>query len=167
VNDIDKRFRRAYPGPVAIFRLGALTKGDDVKGFALKPAAIGMALVYFWIFLVFPINSALFAQETASACADAQRQATMDTSGGTWFAIGCLAGLIGWLIAYAMDSNPPASSLVGKSPEYVAAYSDCYKNKAKSIKTNRAMVGCLVGTTVAVVIDVVIITSSSSTTSSY
>jgi hypothetical protein len=128
----------------------------------MRPAAIAMAFVYFWIFLVFPINSALFAQETSTACSDAERQATTDVSGGTWFAIGCLAGFIGWLIAYSMDTNPPAASLVGKSPEYVAAYSDCYKKKAKGIKSNRALVGCLISTGAALIIDVAVLASSSS-----
>lgn len=99
-------------------------------------------------------------QNTQSGCADGERQAQSDISGGTWFAIGCLAGLIGYLIALS-EPNPPAMQLMGKSPEYVAAYTDCYRNKGKSIKSKNALYGCLVGTGATVVIYAIIIAAAS------
>ena len=33
--------------------------------------------------------------------------------------------------------------MLGKTPEYVALYSDCYKAEAKSIQTKKATNGCL------------------------
>ncbi len=82
-------------------------------------------------------------QSSAQACADAEMQAEQDINGTTWLLIGCVLGIWGYLIAYVLESNPPASALVGKSPEYVAKYTDCYKQKAKQIKTKNALYGCL------------------------
>ncbi len=85
----------------------------------------------------------LIAQdESTNACMQAEQDATMDTNGTLWFAAGCLGGVIGLLAAYAIQPNPPASKLVGKSPSYVATYTDCYRAKAKSIQTHKALTGC-------------------------
>lgn len=98
------------------------------------------------------------AQDAATACLDAERQATSDVNSTTWLAIGCLTGVIGYLIAM-QESNPPATQLLGKSPEYVAAYTDCYRKKTKQIKTKNALTGCLVATAAYVVYMVVLISA--------
>ena len=72
--------------------------------------------------------------------------ARVNTNGTVWLAIGCLGGIIGIAIAYVVEPNPPAMSLLGKSPEYVAAYTDAYKMTAKGIQTGSAWKGCIVGT---------------------
>ena len=87
--------------------------------------------------------NALPQADAAQACADAEMQAEQDVNGTTWLLIGCVLGIWGYLIAYVLESNPPASALVGKSPAYVAKYTDCYKQKAKQIKTKNALYGCL------------------------
>lgn len=96
--------------------------------------------------LAFNLNAAektILLQDSSTACSDAADQAKRDVSGGTWFMIGCLAGIIGVLIAQ-MENNPPAMALLGKSQEYVAAYTDCYRKETKSIKSKNAITGCLV-----------------------
>jgi hypothetical protein len=104
-------------------------------------------------------------QDTQTGCADGERQAQSDISGGTWFAIGCLAGLIGYLIAMS-EPNPPAMQLMGKSPEYVAAYTDCYRKKGKNIKSKNALTGCLVGTGATIVLYAILIAAASDESSS-
>lgn len=77
--------------------------------------------------------------------------ARVNTNGSVWLAIGCLGGIsclggiIGIAIAYVVEPSPPATTLLGKSPEYVAAYTDAYKMTAKSIQTSKAWTGCIVG----------------------
>jgi len=134
----------------------------------VRKSTLGAIVVMLCVSMVFaPVSAELFAatitQDATQACADANQQATSDVSGGTWFAIGCLGGLIGWLIAQ-MESNPPATQLLGKSPEYVASYTDCYRAKTKSIKSKSAITGCLVGAGVQVVLYAILIGSSSNTT---
>lgn len=93
-------------------------------------------------------------------CATAHRDAEMSVNKTTWFIVGCLAGVVGWIIAYAIEPNPPASGLVGKSPQYVATYSDCYRSKGKSLQSRAALNGCLIGTAVSVLLWVVVIAAA-------
>ena len=103
------------------------------------------------------------AKDAGTGCADGERRAKSDISGGTWFAIGCLAGLIGYLIALS-EPNPPAMQLLGKPPEYVAAYTDCYREKGKNIKSKNALTGCLVGTGISIVFYAVLIAAANDNT---
>jgi hypothetical protein len=123
-----------------------------------KSGIMGIVLLHMWIFLVFPVHA--FTQDQArdagSACMDAEAAASSNTSGGSWFAIGCLLTWVGWLIAYSMEPSPPATAMLGKSPEYVASYSDCYKRKAKDIRSRNALIGCLVGTAAWIIVNVVL-----------
>ncbi len=51
---------------------------------------------------------------------------------------------MGVVIAYVIEPNPPVMELLGKSPEYVAAYTDGYRVTAKRIQTGKAWTGCIV-----------------------
>ncbi len=111
-----------------------------------------LTLVLALSLLVMPLASDLVAAnalpqaDAQQACVDAEAQATQDINGTTWFLIGCIIGVWGYIVAIALESNPPSAALVGQSPEYVAAYTDCYKRKAKEIKSKNALYGCLAGT---------------------
>ena len=91
----------------------------------------------------------------------AYSDARADVNGGTWFTIGCLLGCTGWLIAYMIEPNPPATRLLGKSPEYIAVYSDAYKKEAKKIQAQKALQGCLVGTLLTVMLQLMLSLSTS------
>ncbi len=106
--------------------------------------------------------SALPPQEGNSACADAEARAKADVSGSTWFIIGCLGGVLGWIIAEVVDSNPPATALIGKDEVYVATYSECYKKQAKGIKTKQAIAGCLAGTVASLALYAVLLATAPS-----
>lgn len=84
----------------------------------------------------------------AQARMDAQR----DADGKLWLISSCLLGvttLIGaialLLLASLLDPSPPMSRLMGKSPEYVAAYTDTYRAEVKRIRTDNALLGCFLG----------------------
>ena len=110
----------------------------------------------------------IFAQdESTNACMQAEQDATMDTNGTLWFAAGCLGGVIGLLAAYAIQPNPPASKLVGKSPTYVATYTDCYRAKAKNIQTHKALLGCGTAAAFYVVYWVLVVAAATSETTTY
>ena len=76
----------------------------------------------------------------AIRAAEADAEATVNKP--LWFAVGCLFTGLGTIVAYVMEPSPPASRLMGKSPEYVAFYTDAYKSKAKSIQGRTALTGC-------------------------
>jgi len=104
--------------------------------------AVFMALILF--FLPFLVERA-YAQ-----VAEAQAQARSDVSTTLWLGLGCLLGVVGYVIAMLAIPNPSASSLLGKSPDYIAVYTDAYRAEAKSIQTGKALIGCLAGTAVEV-----------------
>ena len=65
------------------------------------------------------------------------------TNGTLWLAVGCLGWVPGLVAAYVYQPVPPATQLLGKSPEYIASYTDAYKANAKRMQVNRAWIGCI------------------------
>lgn len=96
--------------------------------------------------MLFSMPMLLMAQQSEidQARLDAERDAAMNTNSFLWFVAGCCGGILGLIIAYVYEPSPQASRLIGKSPEYVAFYTDFYKAKAKSIQTSKALTGCVV-----------------------
>ncbi len=94
----------------------------------------------------------LMAQSSnaTQACAQAQQDVQMEVNKTLWLAIGFFGGIFGIAAAYIIEPSPPASKLLGKSPEYVAAYTDCYKEAGKKIQTNAAIKGCVIGALVSI-----------------
>jgi len=121
----------------------------------------GILSVLLSVSLVFGSLSMTIAQGTQDACSRAKSDAQADVSGTMWALGGCLFGLIGVGAAYVIESNPPASRLVGKPREYVAYYTDCYRDEAKRVKTKNAWYGCIVGTALGVAVQVGIAASRS------
>ena len=109
------------------------------------------------------------------ACMQAQMDAQADVNGTLWFFDGCISGflissLYGVLLgalgigaAYVVEPSPPATRLLGQPPDYVAIYTDCYKEKGKSIQTSAALKGCVVGGLTGVGLWLVYLTALSST----
>ena len=96
--------------------------------------------------LTFSTPFVTFAQQNLQmeAIVAAERDAQNDVNKGLWFLAGCLGNIPGIIVAYAVEPTPPATRLLGKSPEYVAFYTDAYKEKAKKLQTNSAWGGCVV-----------------------
>ena len=93
----------------------------------------------------------------AEAINDAERDAQNDVNTSLWFLGGCLGGVVGVIVAYAVEPSPPIIRLLGKSPEYVAFYTDAYSQTARKRQVNSALVGCAVnGLGVAVIYGVAI-----------
>lgn len=119
-----------------------------------------LALVFAMMLLPTSVRN-LSAQSQAAT--EAEAQALSDTSSTTWLAVGCLLGAVGW--AYAAlghKPEPPASTLLGKSPEYVAQYRDAYKATANRRASKQALTGCLIGTGVYIVAYVAIVAVAAS-----
>jgi hypothetical protein len=91
-----------------------------------------------------------------------ERDADQETSAALWFIAGCGVGALGVVGAYVISPNPSASKLLGKSPEYVAAYTDAYKEKAKSIQTKNAWIGCGTFTVLYIIYVVAVVSAASS-----
>ena len=91
---------------------------------------------------------------TLEAKAAAEADAESQTNKTAWLALGCLGGVIAVVAGYVYAPSPPVGALLGKSPEYIAAYSDAYAQKAKGIQGRNAMYGCVLNTVLVVALAV-------------
>lgn len=89
------------------------------------------------------VPTILLAQEAGDACVRAQLDAERDLNGALWFALGCLFPIVGLVVAYVAKPSPSATALLGKSSDYVAVYTDCYKDKGRNIQVRKALIGLL------------------------
>lgn len=87
-------------------------------------------------------------QHLQPTSADAQLRAEQDAGSDakkvSWFFIGFFGNIVGALIASIYEPTPPASRLLEKSPEYVAAYTDSYKAKSRSIQLRQSIIGLVI-----------------------
>jgi hypothetical protein len=98
----------------------------------------------------------------AGAMADGERDAQAETNGVAWLAVGCLVGVLGVVIGYVVEPSPPPTRLLGKSPDYVMAYTQSYKYAGKQAQGKKALVGCLVGTAAVAVVYVIVLSAAAS-----
>ena len=91
-------------------------------------------------------------------CIQAAIDAQNDVNGGLWYGAGCLFGILGLGASYLIEPNPNVFKLAGKSSDYAAIYTGCYRIEAKKIQQQKARNGCL---TYAAVYLLIIMTSSS------
>ena len=104
---------------------------------------------YLMVLLLFSMPCLTLAQQTndaAQAIADATRDAKNPQNGYIWFPAGCLLNVVGILMAVVYSPPPPATRLLGKSPEYITYYTETYQNVAKDDQVTEATLGCLFGT---------------------
>lgn len=77
-----------------------------------------------------------------------EQAARSNTSGMLWMFVGCTGNLVlpggGVIAAYLYEPTPSATQLLGKSPDYVIAYTDAYKAAAKKVQTRSAWTGCTI-----------------------
>ncbi len=71
----------------------------------------------------------------------AEEDAESDVRKMRWVLIGIIGHILGVLIASIYEPTPPASRLLGRSPEYTAVYTDSYKAKSRSIQVRHAVIG--------------------------
>ena len=80
----------------------------------------------------------------------AETDAVSDTNKLIWFIAGLGLSILGLLLAYLYQQEPPASRFLDKSQEYVVLYTDAYKAKLRSLQVMYSLVGFLI--TVALLI---------------
>ena len=62
-----------------------------------------------------------------------------------WFVIGCVFPGVGLLSPYFYKPAIPAARMLGKSPEYIAIYTDTYKLEMEKRQFSAALIGTLAG----------------------
>ena len=101
-----------------------------------------MVLMLFSLFL-YPIVIQAQQTEAQTAAATARRDASQDVSVISWGIGGFFCSIFAVAYAYLDKPTVPADRLVGKSPEYVAFYTDTYLQEAKKQRSQSALIGCL------------------------
>jgi cytochrome c553 len=101
----------------------------------LKIVAVVMAVMMF-------ATPLMAQQRQVSPTAQAKRDAEQDVNQTMWYFAGCLT-CVGLAIAYLVAPDPPASRLMGKSPQYVASYTEAYKEAGRSKQLRAALIGCV------------------------
>ena len=119
-------------------------------------------LVFLMAVLIFSMPFVTFAQQhsvQAEAAITAEADANKDVNKLLCFSAGCvLSGLFflpspygyffpptGIIGSYSYRPVPPSSRLIGKSPEYIAAYTSAYQLKRGNIQARWVSAGCLSG----------------------
>ena len=120
-------------------------------------------LVFLIAVLTFSTPVITIAQQNfvqAEAATAAEADANKDVSKPLWFGAGCLlSGLfflppdpygyllppVGLIGSYFYQPAPPPLQLIGKSPEYIAAYTSAYQLKRGNIQAQWTSAGCLSG----------------------
>ncbi len=92
--------------------------------------------------LMLAIPCLLNAQSSTEIIKQARIDASKDISGCAWIALGFFFNLFAVGAAYILGSNPPASRLMGKSPEYVQVYILAYRRQARSRRVTNSLIGC-------------------------
>ena len=102
-------------------------------------------LVFMVTVLTFSMPFVTLAQQNAlqaKAIADAEKDAAINVDTTRWFWRGCFVDLSA-LTQRVNEAFPPASRLIGKSPEYTTYYTDAYKAKASELQSSAARKGCI------------------------
>lgn len=108
--------------------------------FILPKKALALTLV------ILIIATPLIAQQTVNDYLQGKADGERDGSAAAnplWIVAGLGCGILGVGAAYFITPSAPVERLVGKSPEYVAGYSEAYKNSARNRQTLYACAGWL------------------------
>jgi hypothetical protein len=89
------------------------------------------------------ISNNIINDELNDPCSLAISDAKKEINSTLWFGAGCFFGLFGLGASYVVEPNPDTYRFVGKSNDYVAAYTSCYRMEAKKIQQQQARKGCL------------------------
>lgn len=80
--------------------------------------------------------------ELIQAKANAEADAERDANKPLWLAGGCLFSVFTVGLAYGIHPLPRTERLIGKSPDYVWAYTQVYKENRRDLQIRYSMIGC-------------------------
>jgi hypothetical protein len=85
--------------------------------------------------------------DAQAAVMAAEADAKRDISGAKWKLLGMAGYIFGATVvaAYAVRPDPPATRLLGKSPEYTAFYVETWKDRSKARRVKHAWIGLGIG----------------------
>ena len=115
-----------------------------------KPISLFLSVVM--VIIPFILNAQeTISEKKAKAVVQAEADAEGDVNTAKWFGAGCLFKVFRVGAAYLLAPSLNETRILGKSPEYVRAYTKAYKENAKSSTGKWVLVGlgviaCVAGT---------------------
>lgn len=108
-----------------------------------KVCVIALAVIMLASLVLTPVAMAKNTAEQGGI--DGEKDGRESTSSGGWMAVGFFSGGLSWFYPEIWElSFVPKSPVLGKSPEYAAAYSDAYlQARKKVIQKNSLIGGCI------------------------
>ena len=97
-----------------------------------------------------------FLSGMVPVCLVAAITVASDQTGGEYeeailhIAPNCFSPIVGMAVAFVYSPSPPTERFIGKSPEYISAYTDAYKSKARWVQAQWAAGGAATGCGVSV-----------------
>ena len=88
------------------------------------------------------------ASEVEQATADARRDAELNVSSLAWGSAGFVCTFFAPIYAYLALPEVPVGALLGKSPEYVDAYTLVYQQNVRRRRLQASVIGCAIGSAV-------------------
>lgn len=88
-------------------------------------------------------DTAPLADDRLAGERDGRKDAEAEISSPMWFLAGCL--VFGIPLAYASGASPPPSRMMGRTPEYAAAYGMGYRYAGSAKQRTAVVYGCLTG----------------------
>lgn len=95
------------------------------------------------------IAKAQQVSEVEQAAADARRDAELNVSPIAWGSAGFVCSFFAPIYAYLAMPEVPVGALLGRSPEYVDAYTQVYHQNARRRRIQASVIGCAVGSVVS------------------
>ena len=137
-------------------------QSHSVRENKVKICSTFHVLVFVMTGLTFSTPFVTIAQQTfvqAEAATTAEADANKDVNKLLCFGAGCVLSVLfflpspygyflpptGIIGSYSYRPSPPPSRLIGKSPEYIAAYTSAYQLKRGNIQARWTSAGCLSG----------------------
>ncbi len=79
------------------------------------------------------------------AITDAKNDAKKHINKTIWFSVGCFLPVVGPIYSQRKIKTIPLARTLGKSPEYIAFYTDNYRLEIKKQRFTWGLSGCIVG----------------------
>ncbi len=79
------------------------------------------------------------------AIADAKHDVKKHINKSMWFSVGCFLPVVGPIYSQGKIKTIPLARTLGKSPEYIAFYTDNYRLEMKKQRFTWSLGGCIVG----------------------
>ncbi|MYC75385.1 hypothetical protein F4X10_06400 [Candidatus Poribacteria bacterium] len=98
--------------------------------------------------------------EVEQATADARRDAELNVSPIAWGSAGFVCSFFAPIYAYVALPEVPVGALLGKSPEYVDAYTLVYQENVRRRRIQASIIGCAIGSALGTITSYMVVSQN-------